>query len=51
MDSYGARMRGDQRLVCELTIRDGKVVYDLNGISKPEWATLPADYGAQPVPP
>jgi dihydroorotase len=50
VDSYGARMRGDQRLVCELTIRDGKVVYDLNGISRPDWTTLPGDYGAQPVP-
>jgi dihydroorotase len=46
VDSYGARMRGDQRLVCELTIRDGKIVYDLNGISTSEWTTLPADYGA-----
>ena len=46
VDSYGARMQGDQRLVCELTIRDGKVVYDLNGISTPEWTTLPAEYGA-----
>jgi dihydroorotase len=47
VDSYGARMSGDQRLVCELTIRDGKVVYDLNGISRPEWTTLPAEYGAE----
>jgi dihydroorotase len=51
VDSFGARMSGDQRLVCELTIREGKVVYDLNGISRPEWTTLPEDYGAQPVPP
>jgi dihydroorotase len=50
VDSHGARIRADQRLVCELTVRDGKVAYDLNGISKPEWTTLPADYGAQ-VPP
>jgi hypothetical protein len=27
-----------------LTLRDGKVVYDLNGISRPEWTTLPKDY-------
>jgi dihydroorotase len=47
VDSFGARMRGDQRLVCELTIREGKVVYDLNGISRPEWTTLPAEYGAE----
>ena len=29
----GARMDATERLVCELTVRDGKVVYDLNGIS------------------
>jgi len=39
-------MDGDQRLVCELTVRAGKVVYDLNGITRPEWTTLPADYRA-----
>jgi dihydroorotase len=50
VDSYGARMRGNERLVCELTVRDGKVVYDLNGLSRPEWTELPVDYGAQPVP-
>jgi dihydroorotase len=50
VDSYGARLQGSQRLVCELTIREGKIVYDLNGISRPDWTTLPSDYGAQPVP-
>ena len=44
VDSFGARLRGTQRLVCELTVRDGKVVYDLNGISRPDWDTLPGDY-------
>jgi dihydroorotase len=43
-DMYGARMDGKQRLACELTIRGGKVVYDLNGISRPEWKTLPKNY-------
>jgi dihydroorotase len=43
-DMYGARMDGTRRLTCELTLRDGKVVYDLNGITRPEWTTLPADY-------
>jgi dihydroorotase len=37
IDSSGYRMEGDQKLECELTIRDGKVVYDLNGISRPNW--------------
>ena len=43
-DMYGARLRGDRRLACELTLRDGKVVYDLNGITRPDWQTLPRDY-------
>jgi dihydroorotase len=43
-DMYGARMDGTRRLTCELTLRDGKVVYDLNGLTRPDWKTLPADY-------
>jgi dihydroorotase len=43
-DMYGARLGGKQRLACELTVRDGKMVYDLNGITRPEWTTLPKDY-------
>jgi dihydroorotase len=44
VDSLGARQRAGQRLVCELTLRDGKLVYDLNGLARPDWKTLPADY-------
>ncbi len=43
-DMYGARLKGDRRLVCELTIRDGRVVYDLNAITRPDWTTLPKGY-------
>jgi dihydroorotase len=43
-DMYGARLDSTQRLMCELTVRDGKVVYDLNGLSRPDWKSLPADY-------
>jgi dihydroorotase len=45
-DMYGARLDGTRKLSCEMTVRDGKVVYDLNGISRPEWKTLPPDYTA-----
>ena len=44
-DSQGARLAGNRKLVCELTVRNGKVVYDLNGITRPDWDTLPKDYG------
>ena len=47
VDMYGARLPGTQRLVAELTLRDGKVVYDLNGLSRPDWKTLPTDYRFQ----
>ena len=44
VDSFGGRLRGKQKLTCEMTLRDGKVVYDLNGLARPDWETLPKDY-------
>jgi dihydroorotase len=43
-DMYGARMDGKQKIVCEMTIKGGKVVYDLNGTSRPDWRDLPPNY-------
>lgn len=43
-DMYGARMNGNRKFICEMTVKGGKVVYDLNGISRPDWTTLPKDY-------
>jgi dihydroorotase len=40
-DQIGARFDGTQRLLAELTLRDGKVVYDLNGISRETWDKIP----------
>ncbi len=40
VDVLGARLRGHQKLACELTVRDGLVVYDLNGISRSDWDKL-----------
>ena len=37
IDQDGARLNGNQRLICELTLRDGKVVYDLNGLAAEDW--------------
>jgi dihydroorotase len=34
-DYTGYKMKGDQKLECELTIRNGNIVYDLNGIADP----------------
>ena len=41
VDFLGGRLEGTQRLACELTVRDGKVVYDLNGMIADPWDTLP----------
>ena len=46
VDMYGARQQGKQKFQCELTIKDGRVVYDLNGISRPDWRKLPKNYKA-----
>lgn len=35
-DRNGYKLKGKQRLECEMTIRAGKIVYDLNGIATPE---------------
>jgi dihydroorotase len=43
-DMYGARLKGNQKIVAEVTLKDGKVVYDLNGITRPDWTTLPPGY-------
>jgi dihydroorotase len=37
VDTEGGRMMGDRKLECELTIKGGQVVWDLNGISRPLW--------------
>jgi dihydroorotase len=43
-DMYGARLDGTEKLTAEITLRDGRVVYDLNGLSRPEWTSLPKNY-------
>jgi len=35
-DRRGYKLKGNQRLECEMTIRAGRIVYDLNGITTPE---------------
>jgi dihydroorotase len=34
-DKTGYKIKGKERFECEVTIRDGKVVYDLNGLANP----------------
>ncbi len=41
VDAEGGRLMGTKKLECELTIHDGHVVWDLNGISMPDWQKVP----------
>jgi len=47
VDSYGARLAANQRFVAELTVRDGLVVWDQNGISRDDWGKLGPKYKPQ----
>jgi dihydroorotase len=40
IDTGGGKMLGDQKLECELTLKGGQVVWDLNGISRPVWTEV-----------
>jgi dihydroorotase len=46
VDVLGGRLRGTLKLACELTLRDGRVVYNLDGISRIDWNKL-RTYGPQ----
>ena len=47
VDMHGARLKGTQKFTCEMTLRDGRVVYDLNGLTREDWSKLPKGYAAQ----
>jgi dihydroorotase len=40
VDSWGARMDGTQRFAGELTVASGRVVFDLNGLTRERWDRL-----------
>ncbi len=42
LDARGTRLNGSQKLVAELTIRAGRVVWDLNGLAAVDWQSAPA---------
>jgi dihydroorotase len=41
VDSAGASKAADRRIICEMTVRAGKVVWDLNGRAAPDWTVFP----------
>jgi dihydroorotase len=44
VDCGRAKMDGDKKLECMLTVRAGQIVFDSNGMSTPEWQEAPAEY-------
>jgi dihydroorotase len=42
-DILGGHVEGDRKIECELTLRDGAVMWDLNGISMQPWQKVPAN--------
>ena len=44
VDCGGARLNGDRKLSCEMTIRAGEIVYDLNGRASSAWEEAPPSY-------
>ncbi|MEO6909591.1 MAG: amidohydrolase/deacetylase family metallohydrolase [Edaphobacter sp.] len=41
-DMSNTTLAGNTKLICQLTLRDGKIVYDLNGISMDPWNAQPS---------
>ena len=44
-DSFGGRLSGHKRLFCELTVKDGEVVWDWNGRAGVDFSALGESYG------
>jgi dihydroorotase len=47
VDVYGAKLMGNRNLVAEMTMKDGRFYWDLNGRLREPWDKLPARYNAQ----
>ena len=48
-DVSGGKLEGDQRLICEMTLKDGKVVYDWNGRMGVDYREMGDSYGIREV--
>lgn len=44
VDCGWARLLGDRKLSCEMTLRAGEIVYDVNGRATPLWEEAPPSY-------
>lgn len=48
VDCGKAKMSGDRKLECAMTLRAGEIVYDPSGMSMPRWQDAPAPYWTLP---
>lgn len=48
-DSGGGKIEGTQRLFCEMTIKDGRIVWDWNGRAAVDYRTLGESYDVRSV--
>jgi dihydroorotase len=48
IDCGRAKLTGDKKLECQLTVRNGEVVFDPGGLAAPEWPNAPASYWVIP---
>ena len=48
VDCGFAKISGDSRLDCQVTIRGGKILFDANGLSLPRWQDAPPEYWKMP---
>ena len=47
-DAANGAVTGDRRLFCELTLKDGRIVWDWNARAATDYKTLDPSYGARP---
>ena len=47
-DAYGGRITGPDRLICEMTLRDGQIVWDWNARAATDYRKLDSEYGIRP---
>ncbi len=48
-DFAGGGMKAKQRLICEMTLKDGRIKWDWNARASEDWRKLPQGYGVRPV--
>ncbi|MBL8174270.1 MAG: amidohydrolase/deacetylase family metallohydrolase [Bryobacterales bacterium] len=48
-DPEGGKVTGKQRLQCEMTLKDGEILFNWNALGAVDWQNLKPDYGVRPV--